>query len=46
MTASYEGQIRELWGTASIQKREQGIALKWHGKIHRTDRGKRIYEIV
>jgi hypothetical protein len=46
LTASYEGQIRELWGKALIQKREQRIAREWDCKIHRTDRSKGIYEIV
>ena len=45
-----DGELRRqdkgVWGTASIQKREQSIAPKWHGKIHRTDPGKRICEIV
>ena len=33
MTASYEGQIREVWGKASIQKREQRMTREWDCKI-------------
>ena len=41
LTASYEGQITEVWEKASIQKREQRIAREWDCKIHRTRHGKR-----
>jgi hypothetical protein len=40
LTASYEGQIREVWGKALIQKREQATARQWDCTIHRTRHGK------
>jgi hypothetical protein len=33
--------IREMCGKVLIQEREEAIAPQWHGKIHRTDNGKR-----
>jgi hypothetical protein len=41
LTAGYEGQIRELWDKASIQKREQRMTREWDCKTHRTRHGKR-----
>jgi hypothetical protein len=33
----YNGNVRK----ALVQKREEALAPGWHGKIHRTDHGKR-----